>query len=78
MATQGAHSAHARASEPTVELIPRRGNYSVQLGPLENVEAKLDRWVRFVKAGVVNLDGGGTLNVAYEGQAVWKQSEVEN
>ena len=60
------------------KLIGKMSGIPVQLGPLENVEAKLDRWVRFVKAGVVNLDGGGTLNVAYEGQAVWKQSEVEN
>ncbi|MBR1957756.1 MAG: hypothetical protein IKA28_01980 [Tidjanibacter sp.] len=78
VATQGADSAHTKGAEPTVELIPRRGNYSVQLGPLEDVEAKLDRWVRFVKAGVVDLGGGGTLNVAYEGQAVWRVEDAKS
>ena len=62
----------SKEPKQTISLIPRKGNYSVQLGSLDNIEAKLDRWVRFVEAGVVDLNSEGTLNVSYEGQAVWK------
>lgn len=57
--------------EPEVEIIPRHGNYSIHLGTLTDVEAKLDRWQRFVEAGVVELNEGGTLSVEYDGQALW-------
>ena len=62
----------SKAPRTTIKLIPRRGNYTVQLGTLDNVEAKLNRWVRFVEAGVVDLNAPHTLDVAYEGQAVWR------
>jgi hypothetical protein len=42
------------------------------LGTLDDVEAKLNRWVRFVEAGVVDLNEPNTLDVSYEGQAVWR------
>lgn len=58
--------------EPTVELVPREGNYLVKIGPLSDVEAKLARWERFVAARVVELDGG-VLNVEYENQALWRE-----
>lgn len=64
--------AGSKAPRTTIKLIPRRGNYTVQLGTLDNVEAKLNRWVRFVEAGVVDLNAPHTLDVAYEGQAVWR------
>ncbi len=62
----------SKAPRTTIKLIPRRGNYTVQLGTLDNVEAKLNRWVRFVEAGVVDLNEPNTLDVSYEGQAVWR------
>lgn len=64
--------AGSKAPRTTIKLIPRRGNYTVELGTLDNVEAKLNRWVRFVEAGVVDLNAPHTLDVAYEGQAVWR------
>lgn len=64
--------AGSKAPRTTIKLIPRRGNYKVQLGTLDNVEAKLNRWVRFVEAGVVDLNDPNTLDVSYEGQAVWR------
>lgn len=64
--------AGSKAPRTTIKLIPRRGNYTVELGTLDNVEAKLNRWVRFVEAGVVDLNATHTLDVAYEGQAVWR------
>lgn len=64
--------AGSKAPRTTIKLIPRRGNYTVELGTLDNVEAKLNRWVRFVEAGVVDLNDPHTLDVAYEGQAVWR------
>lgn len=57
--------------EPEIELIPREGNYSVYLGTLSDVEAKLERLIRFVEAGVVDLNEGGTLSVEFDGQAIW-------
>lgn len=62
----------SKTTRTTIKLIPRRGNYTVQLGTLDNVEAKLNRWVRFVEAGVVDLNEPNTLDVSYEGQAVWR------
>ena len=64
--------AGSKAPRTTIKLIPRRGNYIVRLGTLDNVEAKLNRWVRFVEAGVVDLNEPNTLDVSYEGQAVWR------
>lgn len=64
--------AGSKAPRTTIKLIPRRGNYTVQLGTLDNVEAKLNRWVRFVEAGVVDLNEPNTLDVSYERQAVWR------
>ena len=64
--------AGSKAPRTTIKLIPRRGNYTVQLGTLDDVEAKLNRWVRFVEAGVVDLNEPNTLDVSYEGQAVWR------
>lgn len=58
-------------TEPRVELIPRHGNYTIELGHLEDVEQKLYRWRRFVESGVVNLEGG-RVNVEFDGQVVWK------
>ncbi len=57
--------------EPKVEVVPREGGYIVAIGRLEDVEAKVERWRKFVEAKVVNLEGG-RLNVEYEGQALWK------
>lgn len=64
-----------KQTEPTIILTPRKGHYSVCLGSLDDIEGKLNRWVRFVEAGVVDLNEQGTLNVAYEGQAVWSKKE---
>lgn len=64
--------AGSKAPRTTIKLIPRRGSYTVELGTLDDVEAKLNRWVRFVEAGVVDLNDPHTLDVAYEGQAVWR------
>jgi hypothetical protein len=61
----------------TLSLIPREGNYVVSLGELENVADKLDRWQRFVEAGVVSLDGG-TLSLEYDGQAVWQPAQPKD
>lgn len=62
----------SKAARTTIRLIPRRGSYTVLLGTLDDVEAKLNRWVRFVEAGVVDLNEPNTLDVSYEGQAVWR------
>ena len=62
----------SKAPRTTIRIIPRRGSYTVLLGTLDNVEAKLNRWVRFVEAGVVDLNEPNTLDVSYEGQAVWR------
>ena len=67
-----AEKGHGKDPKYTITLIPRKGNYSVELGSLDDIEAKLNRWVKFAEAGVVDLNCEGTLNVAYEGQAVWK------
>ena len=61
--------------EPKVEVVPREGGYIVALGRLEDVEAKVERWKRFVEAKVVDLDGG-RLCVEYEGQAIWKVAQT--
>ncbi len=61
----------------TLSLIPREGNYVVRLGELENVADKLDRWQRFVDAGVASLDGG-TLSLEYDGQAVWQPAQPKD
>ncbi len=67
--------AGSKASHTTIKLIPRRGSYTVRLGTLDNTEAKLDRWVRFIEAGVVDLNTPNILDVSYEGQAVWKMQK---
>ena len=64
--------AGSKAPRTTIRLVPRKGNYTVLLGTLDGIEAKLNRWVRFVEAGVVNLNEANTLDVSYEGQAVWR------
>ncbi len=66
-----AKSSAKRPTEPRVELVPRHGNYTVELGHLEDVEQKLYRWRRFVESGAVNLEGG-RVSVEYDGQVVWK------
>lgn len=61
--------------EPKVEVVPRNGNYTVELGHIgdkADIERKLECWQRFVEAGVVDLNTGGTLSVAYDNQAVWR------
>lgn len=58
-------------NEPNIELVPRTGDYLVEFGKLDEVEEKMYRWRRFVEAKVVDMKGG-TLNVEYEGQALWK------
>jgi hypothetical protein len=67
----------SRATTTTLSLIPREGNYVVSLGELENVADKLDRWQRFVEAGVASLDGG-TLSLEYDGQAVWQSAQPKD
>lgn len=57
--------------EPRVELIPRVGNYVVEIGHLEQLDEKIHRWQRFVEANVVDMNGG-VLNVEYDSQALWK------
>ena len=57
--------------EPTVEIVPSDGDYIVELGELENVDAKVERWRTFVEARVVDLKGG-RLDVRYDNQALWK------
>lgn len=74
--TKAPSSGPASNPEPRVELVPREGNYLVQIGSLEHAERKLDQWRRFVAAGVVNLNEEGVLNVSFDGQAVWKKAEA--
>lgn len=62
--------------EPHFELIPRYGDYIVEIGSLEDIEAKLYRWSRFSEAQVVDMSAGGRLNVEYEGQALWKAPQT--
>ena len=72
--SQRGKGAHATT---ILSFIPREGNYVVKLGELENVADKLDRWQRFVEAGVASLDGG-TLSLEYDGQAVWQPAPPKN
>lgn len=65
-------------TEPHIELIPRRGNYLVELGKLEQEEDKIYRWRRFVESRVVDLQSGGVLNVEYDGQALWSTPTQKN
>ena len=62
--------------EPHFKLIPRYGDYVVEIGSLDDVEAKLYRWSRFAEAQVVDMSAGGILNVEYEGQALWKAPQA--
>lgn len=57
--------------EPEVEIVPSDGNYIVELGTLERVDEKIERWRTFVEARVVNMEGG-RLNVQYRDQALWE------
>lgn len=59
-----------------VELIPREGNYVVALGPLTNINDKLDRWKKFVEAQVVELNNG-VLLLEFDNQAVWRPLHQE-
>lgn len=62
--------------EPHFKFIPRYGDYVVEIGSLDDVEAKLYRWSRFAEAQVVDMSAGGILNVEYEGQALWKAPQA--
>ncbi len=62
--------------EPHIELVPRTGDYLVAFGKIDEVEAKMYRWRRFVEAKVVDMTGG-TLCVEYEGQALWKAPKAK-
>lgn len=62
--------------EPLVELIPADGGYIVELGSLDNLEEKIERWRTFVEARVVDMEGG-RLNVQYDKQALWKAPKAE-
>lgn len=62
--------------EPHIELVPRTGDYLVEVGKLEEIEDKIYRWRRFVEAKVVDMRGG-TLCVEYEGQALWKAPKAK-
>lgn len=64
----------ASYNEPHIELVPRTGDYLVEFGKLDQVEEKMYRWRRFVEAKVVDMKGG-TLNVEYEGQALWRAAK---
>lgn len=57
--------------EPTVEIVPSDGDYIVELGQLESIEEKVERWRTFVEARVVDMKGG-RLDVRYDKQALWK------
>lgn len=70
-ATTRSQSATEGWQEPTFEIVPRKGDYVVEIGTLESVEVKLDKWLKFAEARVVELSDG-VLNVEYESQAVWK------
>jgi hypothetical protein len=70
-ATTHPQNGNGKWHEPTFEIVPLEGNYVVEIGTLDDVESKLQRWQRFTEARVVALSGG-TLNVEYEGQAIWK------
>lgn len=75
-ATSRSQKSDGEWREPTFEIVPLEGNYVVRLGTIENMEAKLQRWQRFVEAKVVTLSGG-TLSVEFEGQAIWKPLATE-
>lgn len=61
-------------NEPQIELIPRNGDYLVEIGRLEQIEEKIYRWRRFVESAVVDMSGG-TLCVEYDNQALWKEAQ---
>ncbi len=58
-------------TEPYFDLIPRRGEYTIEFGKIDDAEQKLQKLATFLSAGVVNTKGG-TLSVEFEGQVVWK------
>lgn len=57
--------------EPHFELIPRRGEYTIEFGTLADAERKLQKLSTFLSAGVVDTRGG-RVSVEFDGQVVWK------
>lgn len=55
-----------------VELIPRAGDFRIIMGSLDNYQAKLDKFARFVEKGlhVVGWNRYATINLKYDNQVV--------
>lgn len=62
--------------EPSFELTPRRGDYILEIGTVDDAEAKLQRWKTFMEASVVDTKGG-VLCVEYDNQVLWKSPKAE-
>lgn len=72
VATQSPQSAESQLfMEPNFELIPRQGDYTLEIGTLDNASEKLLRWEKFIRASVVDTTGG-VVNVEYDNQVLWR------
>lgn len=72
----GKRSGKQSFTEPTFELIPRHGNYTIEIGTLEDTEEKLRRLEGFLQACVVDPNGG-VVNVEFDNQVLWRAPKSE-
>lgn len=63
---------YARRGVPEITLVPRSGDYVIELGDMDDAERKLDKMMRFYKSGLaaVGFDKYSRINVEYDGQVV--------
>lgn len=77
VATKSPQSADSHLfMEPNFELIPRQGDYTLEIGTLDNAADKLLRWEKFIRACVVDTTGG-VVSVEYDNQVLWRAPQSD-